>query len=206
MTSKHTNALDKVTALCKLSLLTMAWLSGILLFAKTRITVVSNAVMAYNVTAGVGAFHAAYVDNYLDTLQGMNEDVTAYEVLPYSSLMTASNLAVNRIYTIATEPISCNADDRERCISHLLPGGLMTSTPWPPTDHLDYQTITIHNAPATQVDFARILDQQQPFNTSQDCALFGSDVTDGLTVAIQFCLARDTTDPDSLLAGKWRVP
>ena len=198
--SKHARGLERITAATKLVLLTMIWVSGILLFAKTEVISVNSTIYTYAVTAGIGPFRSAYVDEYLGRLQAENRNYE-HTLLPYSIMATAANLINNPIYSTATDPISCSPN--ERCSSFLMPGGLVTSTPWPPVGRAEYPTITIYHAPATQIDFVRILEQPESFNVSRDCLVYGSDGQDGFRVAMQFCLARSKTKRDALEAGKW---
>lgn len=73
------------------------------------------------------------------------------------------------------------------------------TTPWPPTDNEDYPTITVFNAPATQIDFLRDMEQEQMFDDTKDCLVFGSE---GYRVGIQFCLTESKLKRDALYAGK----
>lgn len=118
-------------------------------------------------------------------------------VLPYSIITTASQLTMNSRHAISTEPIACS--NTKDCNSYLFPGGLMSSTPWPSTEHEDYPLITIHTAPATQLDFQRLTDTDQVFDETEHCRVFGAD---GFLVGMKFCLAPGTSEPNALVAGK----
>ena len=196
--SKHTTVVDKILIAAKLLLLAGSWVSGLLLFAKTSITSVNNTISTYNVTAGIGSFRGAFVPEFLQQLQNTN---AGYDktVLPYSIITTASQLTINSRYAVTTKPVGC--DSPRDCNSYLFPGALMQATPFPPTDNEDYPTITIHNAPATQLDFRRIYESEQTFNEAEDCRTFGAD---GFLVGMKFCLAEMETQSNSLLAGKQR--
>ena len=196
--SKHTKALDKMAAAAKITLITMMWASGILLFAKTKVTQVNQTISTYNVTAGVGIFRGAYVAEFLERLQTTNAGYNL-SILPYSIITTASHLVVNPIHSLTTVPVSC--DKGKRCDSYLMPGGLIMSTPWPPSNHEDYPTITIYDAPATQIDFVRNGEQENMFIDSRDCLVYGSD---DFVIGMQFCLAESTIRPGSLRAGTQR--
>jgi hypothetical protein len=98
---------------------------------------------------------------------------------------------------------SVHCDESRLCDSYLLPGGLASSTPWPPTDYTDYPTITLHNAPATQLDFKRVLDHDQSLTDARDYLVFGAK---DLGIGIQFCLVGSTQNKDSLLAGQSSCP
>lgn len=164
---------------------------------------VNKTLFTYNVTAGIGAFRGSYVASFLDELRTVNgiSDNDNESILPYSIITTASNLVINAMHSVTSTPISCEGQNR-RCNSYLLPGGLRMATPWPPTDNEDYPTITISNAPATQIDFLRNMEQEQMFDDTQDCLVFGSEK---YRVGIQFCLSESRTRPDALLAGKMIV-
>jgi hypothetical protein len=194
--SKHVKALDKVFAATKITLITMTWATGIVLFARTKITLVNKTISTYNVTAGVGIFRGAYVAEFLEQLESTNSGYNL-SVLPYSIITTAAHLVTNPSHSLTTTPVNCNAG--KRCYSYLMPGGLLMSTPWPPTDHEDYPTITIYNAPAIQIDFLRDTEEEDSFIDAKDCLVYGSDE---FVIGMKFCLAESKAKPDSLFAGK----
>lgn len=164
---------------------------------------VNKTVFTYNVTAGVGALRGSYVASFLEQLRTTNGLSANDEesILPYSIITTASNMVVNTMHSIATVPISCR-QEQKGCSSYLIPGGLVMSTPWPPTDHEDCPTITIYNAPATQIDFMRNMEQEQMFDDTQDCSVFGSS---GFKIGVRFCLAESKNKSDALLAGRFCI-
>ncbi|KAM0719382.1 hypothetical protein Q7P37_005287 [Cladosporium fusiforme] len=169
--SPKIDAVGKIFAASKLALLAMTWLSGILLFARTQITTVNRTAHTCDVIAGVGPFRGSYVEEYLRALQELN-DVSEARILPYSIMMTASQMIINPIHSWTAEPVECEGS--RSCDSYLLPGGLSLATPWPPTGYDGYPTITVHEASATQLDFQRVTDQKQSFDDSVDCTLYGS--------------------------------
>ena len=193
---RHVTIVDRLVIAGKLLLLVTTWLSGVVLFMKTDIVVINKTSSIYNVTAGVGMFRGSYVSKFLQQLQETNAGLTT---LPYSIITTASQLTLNSRHSITTSSVTCTSP--KDCNAYLLPGGLMSSTPWPPVDHEDHPLITIHDAPASQLDFERIWpsDETQLFNDAQDCRVFGSD---GFRVGMKFCLAQNQSEPDSLLAGE----
>jgi hypothetical protein len=193
--SQHSHYSEKLVASAKLLLIVCTWLSGILLFARTKITVVNQTVATYDVTAGVGIFRGSYVSEFIDALQDANAGYNN-TILPYSIITTASQLVTNPTHVFTTEPVDCNQG--KACMSYLLPGGLIMATPLQPLDHEDYPTITIHQAPAAQLDFEKVVEQQQLFDDANDCMVFGSD---DWAYGVQLCLAEDVRRPDSLIAG-----
>lgn len=195
--SHHTSTSDKSLIAAKLGLLAATWLSGVVLFAKTDTDVVMHSISSYNVTAGIGSFQGAYVSEFLQQLQETNAGYNQ-TILPYSIITSSSQLTINSRHSLKTAPVDCNKT--QECDSYLLPGGLAMSTPWPPTDHADYPLITIHGAPATQIDFERNLEPEPSFDIAQDCLVFGSQ---GFVVGMQFCLAKSTSIADALVAGMY---
>jgi hypothetical protein len=194
--SQHSHHSDRLVASSRLLLTACTWLSGILLFARTQITVVNQTISIYDVTAGVGIFRGSYVSEFIDALQSVNAGYN-HTILPYSILTTASHLVTNPTHAFTTEPVHCNTG--KACMSYLLPGGLIMATPLQPLDHDDYPAITIHHAPAAHLEFEKVVEQQQLFDDADDCMVFGSD---DWTYGVQLCLTKDVRRPDSLLAGK----
>jgi len=194
--SRQISFADRTMTLVKVLLLVMSWLSGILLFAKTSIVIVNKTASEYDATSGVGIFRGSYVSEFLQELQSASPSHNA-TIIPYSAMIRASQLVTHPAHSMTIKPVDC--DDPRLCDSYLLPGGLASSTPWPPTDHTDYPSITLHDAPAVQLDFKRVLDYEQRFSDAEDCSVFGADDSN---VGIQFCLAESTQKSDSLLAGR----
>jgi hypothetical protein len=185
---------DRGVALARLALLAAVWTSGVVLFVQTQLKVVYESVSAYNVTAGVGPFNGSYVPEYLQQYQETN---TGYNlsVLPYSTLVTASNLVVNPMHSTSIDPVSC--EDGMACEGFLISGGLMMTTPWPPTDHADYPVVVIKDVPSVQIDFVRGIHNDM-FIDSEDCLVFGQA---GFLIGFKFCLAKSQSTKGSLFAG-----
>ena len=192
--SRHARWTDRLAASGRIGLLTAIWIAGILLFAKTKLEVVYESVMSYNVTAGVGPFNGSYVQEYLETVQKTDQGYR-YVVLPYSTLITASNLVVNPMHSTAVDAVTCG--DNRICNSYLLSGGLIMTTPWPPTNYTSYPVITIRDVPSIQIDFVRGVDNDT-FNYAEDCSVFGEA---GFLIGMKFCLARSKSSVGSLFAG-----
>ena len=200
ITCKRMKIMDKAIASMKLLLIFATWLSGIVLFAKTRLSTFYAVQSSQDITGGVGPFRGSYVSEFLSYLQDQNP---AYNktILPYSTLITASQLVVNPAYVLSTPPIlPCNKDDR--CNSYLLPGGPLLATPRPPSGNSDYPTITIHNAPAMQLDFSSPTIQQESFSETEDCSVYGED---GFQFGFQFCLIDSKQDPGTLLVRESQI-
>lgn len=194
--SKHAKWVDRGSAILKLGLSTIIWVSGILLFANTNINTVYRSVSTYNVTAGVGPFQGSYVAEFINMLQTNNAPYN-YTVLPYQLITTSSNLISNTMHTIDTTPSVCK--DGKTCHGYLLTGGLLLTDPWGSTDFLDYPAVTIYNAPAMQIDFMRGIEQGDEFDDPLDCTDYGAE---NFLIAVKFCLARSQVRPGSLNASK----
>jgi hypothetical protein len=119
-----------------------------------------------------------------------------YTVVPYSILAIVYNLVVNPMHSLVSSPVRCN---RGACDSYLLTGGLVMTTPWPPTNLTQYPVVEVYNAPATQIDFERGLDQGDAFSNATDCSVFGAE---GFLIGIKLCVAWSRVAPDSLIAGE----
>ena len=193
--SKSSHWRDRAVALARLCLWAAIWTSGVVLFVRTQLKVVYNSVSTYNVTAGVGSFNGLYVPQYLEQFQQTN---TGYNltVLPYSTLITASNLVNNPMHSTAIDPVKCR--DGMVCEGFLLSGGLIMTTPWPPTDHTTYPVVVIEEVPSVQIDFTMGI-HNDTFVDSKDCLVFGQP---GFLIGFKFCLARSQSAEGSLFAGE----
>nr|KAK5437002.1 hypothetical protein LTR18_009367 [Exophiala xenobiotica] len=170
------------------------WVAGVVLFARTRLVVEYESVNSYRATAGVGQFNGSYIPEYLQRYKDTDQ---AYgpAVLPYSTVNTASNLVVNPMHSTAISPVVYG--EGKVCHSYLLSGGLLMTTPWPPTTYASFPVITLRNIPATQIDFVRGI-HNDTFDDAEDCAVFGAE---GFLIAMKFCLARSQSSPGSMIAG-----
>lgn len=194
--SKNARFPDRLASVARLSLLTAVWVSGIVLFAKTRLQLVYEPVKSYNVTAGVGQFNGSYISSYLQQYQNTNEGY-AYTVLPYSNMIAASNLVVNPMQSTTIEPVTCEPD--RLCQGYLISGGLMMATPWPPRDCPSCSAVTIQNVPALQVDYVHGI-HNDTFEDAEDCSTFGGN---GYLIGIKFCLAKSQSTAGALFAGMY---
>jgi hypothetical protein len=140
--------------------------------------------VTFDVTAGIGAFDGSLVPAVLANLGG---------TLPAGLIADDSELLADTEYTIHAEPVTCNAADSS-CSSYLLPGGLGSITPWPPSSDEEYPVIEIFNAPALQVE---IMDHVSESFSSSDCSVFGV-VGDPLTVEV--CVAQSVVYQGSIIA------
>lgn len=148
----------------------------------------------YNVTAGVGPFNGSYVGSYIQGLRDLAPDYK-YQVVPYSNLAIVYNLVVNPMHSLVSPPINCKGN---LCDSYLLTGGLVMTTPWPPTNYSEHPVVEVYKAPATQIDFERGLHQGDSFSNA-DCSVFGAD---GFLIGIQLCVAESHVASRSYMAGK----
>jgi hypothetical protein len=159
---------------------------------------VYESMNSYEVTAGVGQFNGSYVPDYLKKYKDINQDYGP-AVLPYSNVITASNLVVNPMHSTAIDPVAC--EDNRECHSYLFSGGLIMTTPWPPTDYPSYPVITIARVPTIQINFVRGI-HNDSFYDGEDCTVFGED---GILIGIKFCLARSRSAKGSLFAGTLKI-
>lgn len=196
--SRHARWTDRLAASGRIGLLTAIWISGVVLFARTQLVVVYESVNSYEVTGGVGQFNGSYVPEYLKRYKDTNQDYGP-AVLPYSTVNTASNLVVNPMHSTAIDPVVC--EDNRECHSYLLSGGLIMTTPWPPTDYTSFPVITLRRVPAIQIDFVRGI-HNDTFHDAEDCTVFGEE---GFLIGIKFCLARSQSATGSLFAGTLKV-
>jgi hypothetical protein len=81
--------MDRILPLAKLLLLGMAWLSGIPLFARSKITVVNRTAFKYNATSRAGISKGWCVLGLLNGLQSANLSHHAM-IVPYSAVTRAS--------------------------------------------------------------------------------------------------------------------
>jgi hypothetical protein len=97
--------------------------------------------------------------------------------------------------SIAFDPVNC---DRNTCNSFLLTGGLVVTTPWPPTNYTEHPIITIQRAPAVQIEFTDNISEGDEF-TDDDCSLFDGE---GVLIAIKVCVARSQIAQGSFISRK----
>ena len=196
--SKNAKPIDRIAAVARMGFAAAIWVSGVLLFARTQLMTVYKSVQTYNVTAGVGQFNGSYVAPYLQQFQTTNPGYE-YTVLPYSTIVTASGLVVNPMHSTAISPVTC--DKGRTCHGYLISGGLIMTTPWPPTNWTSYPVVTIQKVPAIQIDFINGL-YNDSFVDSEDCTVFGADE---FLIGMKFCLANSRSSPGSVIAGKYRT-
>ena len=93
-------------------------------------------------------------------------------------------------------PVLCSAIDTS-CSSHLLPGGLQSISPNPPTSVPD-PIVVVHDAPASQVEFTSKADENYEF-APKHCVAYGNEK---YVVGLQMCLAPSSRINGSIIAGK----
>lgn len=195
ISGKKSSGAARLASVARISSVTTVWVAGILLFLRTRLVVVYDSVETYNVSAGVGRFNGSYVAGYLERYQTTNTGYV-YNVLPFSIMAMASNLVVNPMHSSSIAPVNCSSG--QECQGYLVSGGLMMTTPWPPTDHTSSPVVTIDAVPATQIDFVRGI-HNDSFDDAQDCQTFGGA---GYLIGVKFCLAQSRSSIGSLFAGR----
>jgi hypothetical protein len=116
-----------------------------------------------------------------------------FTVVPYGLLAETYGYIKNSEFSIPAPPIHCQDST---CESYLFPGGLQSTTPWPPTDHPDSPVVEIWNAPAVQIEFENHIDSSDQF-LEQDCDVIGSP---DVVVGIKVCIAQSQANHGSLIA------
>ncbi|EEP79552.1 predicted protein [Uncinocarpus reesii 1704] len=181
------------TANLRLSLTVAVLLSGVLLFANTLLVTGYDAVYTYDVTAGVGQFNGSFVTPYIQKLQNLSPEYP-YRVVPYTALSTVYSLIVNPMHSSISRPIACDDAD---CDSYLLSGGLIMTTPWPPTSHPSDPVIQIYDVQSAQMEFRRNIEEGDGF-VDGDCTVFGDEIS---VIGIRLCLANSRKNSGSVIAG-----
>ncbi len=103
--------------------------------------------------------------------------------LSYWILATASTLLNNPQFSTNIQPILCSVTNSS-CASYLLPGGLQSISPNPPSANSD-PIVVVHESPVSQVEFTLGLDERDEF-VPTDCVAYGDD---NLIVGLQLCVA-----------------
>ncbi|KAL4756288.1 uncharacterized protein BDW70DRAFT_164642 [Aspergillus foveolatus] len=165
--------------------------------------VVYDPVLTYDATAGVGEFNGSYVPEYIGNLQDREAEYP-YTIVPYWMQAIVNNLVTSPMHSVASKPVpvAACAERTSSCDSYLLPGGLINTSPWPPTDHPSAPVIQIANASSLQLDFHAEISQEDPFS-SEDCNIYGSDTA---WVGIRFCVSKSRADNGSFTAGLYVCP
>jgi hypothetical protein len=158
----------------------------------TEAEVIYNSDFTFQLTAGTGVFNGSLVDPYLTQLIH-NEQ--GHPWIPNVLMVGISDFTSNPTWTIPTTPIGCSGDN---CTAYLLPGGLESTTPWPPTDFPDSPIVEIVDAPAVQLEFIQGVDPSEQFLQS-DCDVIGD--MDYL-VAVEICLKKGQKYPNSFISRK----
>ena len=117
------------------------------------------------------------------------------QIVPYSILGIVYSLVVNPMHTLVSPPISCSGGD---CDSYLLTGGLVMTTPWPPTNFTEHPVVEVYNATAIQIDFERGFRPGDSFLDAADCSVFGAE---GFLIGIELCVAESQVARGSYIAG-----
>jgi hypothetical protein len=149
---------------------------------------VYNATSTFDVTAGTGEFDGSLV---APTLAAYKGNISLW------TLATSSTFLNNPQYSKSINPIRCSAED-DKCESYLLPGGLQSIVPNPPLSSLE-PIVLVHDSPACQVEFVNVSKGRHRFSAGE-CILYGNSK---YRVAVQFCLAHDTSSPGSIVAGEY---
>jgi hypothetical protein len=140
--------------------------------------------LTFDVTAGIGAFDSSLVPRILAAWEG---------TLPAGTISSDLEMLADTEFTIRTDPVSCDAADSS-CSSYLLPGGLNSITPWPPSVDKEYPVIEIFEAPALQVD---IVGNVTESFSSSDCSVFG---TTAVSLSVEVCVAQSVVSHGSIIA------
>ncbi|KAL2852043.1 hypothetical protein BJY01DRAFT_244659 [Aspergillus pseudoustus] len=199
--TRRLRATDRLWPLLRVALTIAVWISGVVLFADTSMGMTYDGVFEYPVTAGVGSFNGSYVSRYIEYLRGL-EPGYEHTVVPYSVQAIVFNLVTNPLHSVASRPVRVGACVQDECDSYLLPGGLITATPWPPLMEPSAPVIHIVDTPACQIDFRNSLSNGDAFS-EQDCSVFGASTT---LLGVRFCLAKSQIVQGSFIAGLYVCP
>jgi hypothetical protein len=115
---------------------------GLPVTVNTSFGTVYESNLKFNTTAGTGTFNGSFASLTIVSVNGS---------LSYWILATASTFLNNPQVSALVGPILCSADDTS-CESHLLPGGIQSLSPDPPSSSTD-PIVVVHDAPASQVKF-----------------------------------------------------
>jgi len=115
--------------------------------------------------------------------------------VPYELLALINDLVTNPLFSTSVGPIDC-ADPS--CVAYLLAGGLITTTPWPPTTDAESPIVEIWNAPAIQIEFEDRISSSDQFVRS-DCDVIGDPTK---IVGVQICTAESKVSPGSIISRK----
>jgi hypothetical protein len=149
----------------------------------------------YNVTAGVGQFNGSYIHPYIEWLQS-REPGTRLKILPFSTQTQACNIIANPNYSTAQSPIGCTGS---LCQSYLLSGGLLMTTPWPPTNRAGSPSVVVKNVISQHIEFQEEVEPGVLFQ-EDDCSSYSDNGT--TLIAMKFCIAPSRTSENSLGTGK----
>ena len=137
--------------------------------------------------AGTGPFNGSLVRPFLDRLGNQ---------LPYEAISVTRSFIEDPNHSISLQPPSC-AGSTGSCTSYLLPGG--TSLIWPPMNISipPDLVVSLEDAPAMRLDFAKGLSAGDAFFHPSDCKLYGEG-----DISVTFCLAKSAVHNGSLKAGE----
>jgi hypothetical protein len=146
--------------------------------------------LTFNATAGTGSFNGSFV---APTIASVNGSVS------YWILATSTTFLNNPQFSAMIGSVFCSANEVS-CESYLLPGGLQSLSPDPPSSNLD-PVVVVHNALASQVEFTMGPEENYLFAPS-DCVVYGDD---RYLVGLQMCLAPSLAINGSIVAGKSKM-
>jgi hypothetical protein len=118
------------------------------------------------------------------------------KILPFSTQTQACNVIANPTYSTAQSPIGCSGS---LCQSYLLSGGLVLTTPWPPTNHAGSPAVVVENVVAQQIDFQQNVGPEASFEEA-DCSTYSDNGT--TLIAMKVCVAPSRVAQNSLATGK----
>ncbi|KAI0438358.1 hypothetical protein F4803DRAFT_569647 [Xylaria telfairii] len=189
--SSLTKGSSKAYAFLRLSLISLVWVSGIVLFFNTSLTTVYDTASTYNATAGVGPFNHSLIQPFMDALH-RSAPGYPYTVLPYTYYAAVYTLVLNPLVTSISKPVACKTGG---CTSYLLSGGLEYVAPWVPQGNDGHDLVKIDKVPSVQLDF-----ETSPSSKflETECETFGEF---GFTIGIRLCIAESQTSHALIRAG-----
>ncbi|TGJ81959.1 hypothetical protein E0Z10_g6802 [Xylaria hypoxylon] len=189
--SSITKGSSKAYAFLRLSLISIAWIAGIVLFFDTSLTTVYDTASTYNATAGVGPFNHSLVQPFMDALH-RSAPSYPYEVLPYTYYAAVYTLVLNPLVSSIAKPVACETGS---CMSYLLSGGLEYVAPWVPQGNNDHDLVRIDKVPSLQLDFES---SSNSTFLETECETFGEF---GFRIGIRLCIAESRTSRELIRAG-----
>ncbi|KAJ5746569.1 hypothetical protein N7520_011751 [Penicillium odoratum] len=120
-------------------------------------------INTFDVLAGTGPFNGSLIGPFLEEFN---------TTIPYFAIAGSYSFVNDPAFSISIEPSSC-AGEMTPCNSYLFPGGIYLMWPQLNSSMPVDTVISIENAPAMRVDFAKGLSSNDNFFLAADCTTYG---------------------------------